>query len=104
LNLKRDIAAVPWYTSDENYQQFRSIAVDGGDFFETFAEWVQVAMEHEHQAEKAGVILFRVRMCVEDFEKWLRGTRYRNDAEGRSAFADFRANKLIDWMSPGESS
>jgi len=94
--MERDIAAVPWYTSEQHYQQFRMSALDHSDFFDSYNEWSDVAMEHERQAELRGITLFRIRMPFEAFLAWCVEKGCQNDSVGRATFANELANKLLD--------
>jgi hypothetical protein len=95
--LNCELAVVPWYVSDANYREFKDSAVDQADFFDGFDEWLEVAMEHEHLAEAQGVIICRIRMSYEAFCAWCLTSGYRNDAAGRTAFAEVRASQILDW-------
>ncbi len=86
-----DLAVVPWYTSSEQYELFRSSSVDRDDFFVTYDAWREAAMEHECQAARRGIVITRIRMDYQAFETWAAAGRYRNDSAGRSAFAEYRA-------------
>jgi hypothetical protein len=97
--LQEDYAVVPWYTSEESYQQFRESAVDREDFFDRFDEWTGAAMAHERAAELRGVMIFRARMSFPDFQAWCQINARVNDNESRSAFAEHRAAQLISWKS-----
>ncbi len=90
-----DFASVPWYTGASYYEQFRADAVDAESFFSSFDQWLAVALEHERQAEKYGVPIIRIRMFKPEFDQWCQVTGARNDAEGRSAYAEVRAEKLM---------
>ena len=91
-----DFASVPWYTEAAHYEQFRTDASDAESFFSTFQEWLVVALEHERQAERHGVPIIRVRMFKSEFDGWCQSTGFKNDAEGRSVFAEHRAQQLIN--------
>ncbi|MFM7116528.1 MAG: hypothetical protein ACKO0N_07835 [Planctomycetota bacterium] len=93
-----DIAAVPWYMNEENYEAFRSTAVDQADFFESHAEWLEAALEHERQAEKYGVTIVRVRMDPAAFAVWCAEQSRANDADARSEFAELRAARMVRWL------
>ncbi len=95
--MNRDLAVVPWYVSEANYREFKEAAIDQADFFDFFDEWLEVAMEHERQAEAQGVIICRIRMSYQAFGEWCLASGHRNDAAGRSAFAEFRASQILDW-------
>jgi hypothetical protein len=94
-----DYAVVPWYTSDESYQQFRDSAVDCDDFFDRFDQWADAAIAHERAAELRGVMIFRVRMSFPDFQAWCQTHGRVNNNESRSAFAEYRAAQLMSWKS-----
>lgn len=93
-----DIAAVPWYLTEEIYEAFRQTALDRPDFFASHAEWLVAALEHERQAERYGVTIVRVRMDPEAFAKWCHMEGRGNDAASRSEFAELRAVRMIRWL------
>ena len=93
-----DFAAVPWYLSDEIYQAFRQSAADQADFFASHADWLEAALEHERQADRYGVTIIRVRMELAAFQQWCEIQNRVNDASARSAFAELRAERMINWL------
>lgn len=92
-----NFAVVPWYPSERCYQQFRCTADDFDAFFSTYDEWLAAALEHERRAEANGVTILRIRVAYEAFEQWRSAQGARNDAAGRSAFAETRARILLGW-------
>ena len=90
-----DFASVPWYPDSDSYEQFRFDAVDDDAFFSTFDEWLAAALEHERQAERHGVPIIRVRMVKSAFQQWCQMTGARNDASGRSDYAEYRACSIF---------
>jgi hypothetical protein len=90
-----DYPTVPWYTSSEIYEEFRAAAIDPDEFFATYEEWLEVAIEHERQAELAGFVVVRIRVSYNDFMKWCQITNHSNDSQGRSAFAEARAKMIL---------
>lgn len=97
--MKHDIAAVPWYVSQQHYQQFRASAQDGDDFFESFSDWLAAAMEHERQAERNGITIIRIRMDFAEFQLWCSQQGFANCSQSRSEFAEMRAHQFLDWKS-----
>lgn len=91
-----DIAAVPWYTSEEIYEAFRSAAEDAHVFFETYDVWRRVALDHELRAARNGVTIFRTCMFPGEFLAWCNRRGLANDSASRSAFAMERAQRMID--------
>ncbi len=96
-----DFAAGPWYVTEEIYEAFRQMASDRNDFFDSHAEWLKAALEHERQAERYGVMILRVRMDPEAFGKWCEEQRRSNDASARSEFAERRAARMVNWLGDG---
>jgi hypothetical protein len=92
---KFEFASIPWYTQPACYEQIRATAVDSDSFFSTFEEWLAAALEHERQAERQGVTIIRIRMFQDAFEQWCESSGARNDAVGRSAYAEGRAERLM---------
>jgi hypothetical protein len=90
-----DVAAVPWYPTEAIYESFRNDALDPEAFFERFEEWKIAALEHERQAERVGVILFRIRMSLGEFQNYCQRCDCRNDQTGRSQYAYFKADQII---------
>ena len=90
-----EFASVPWYTEPTYYSQFRAFAIDSDSFFSSFQEWLTVALEHERQAERNGITLIRIRMFPEPFKQWCESSGGRNNAAGRSAYAENCAEKLL---------
>jgi hypothetical protein len=88
-------ASVPWYTDSACYERFRSSAIDPDSFFSTFQKWLDVALEHERQAERQGIPIIRIRMDGEAFAQWCRSSGAKNNVAGRSAYAEDRAEKLM---------
>ncbi|XZE19889.1 hypothetical protein SH449x_005219 [Pirellulaceae bacterium SH449] len=88
-------AIVPWFVSETCYEQFRSTATDSDVFFDSHKEWVDAAMEHERLAERAGVIIVRIRMRFEDFEAWRVQHGLLNHADTRLQYAELVAQKLL---------
>lgn len=88
-------AIVPWFVTAACYEQFRSTAIDADVFFESHDEWVDAAMEHERLAERAGVIIIRIRMHFEDFEAWRNERNLLNHADTRLQYAELVAQKLL---------
>ena len=91
---KFEFASVPWYTESTYYEQFRAAAIDSDSFFYSFQEWLAAALEHERQAQRHGVTIVRVRMFPKAFKQWCESSGARNDAAGRSAYAEDRAERL----------
>lgn len=89
------IVTLPWYMNAAEYEQFRATAVDSADFFHSYDDWRRAALAHELRAESRGVSLIRILLYYEEFNAWQQLTGARNDAEGRSAFADWRATQVI---------
>jgi hypothetical protein len=52
-------------------------------------------MEHERLAERAGVIIVRIRMKFEDFEAWRIQHGLLNHADTRLQYAELVAQKLL---------
>lgn len=90
-----DFASVPWYTESTYYSQFRAFAIDSDCFFSTFQEWLTVALEHARQAERNGITIIRIRMFPQPFKQWCELSGARNNAAGRSAYAQHCAEKLL---------
>jgi hypothetical protein len=92
-----DFAAVPWYTSAEHYEEFRSTAIDRDDFFSTYQEWLTTALEHENQADKVGVVIIRIRLPYLDFKRWCETHQYPNSSQTRSQYAELLAERIVNW-------
>lgn len=92
-----DFAAVPWYTSEEHYEDFRATASDQADFFPTYQDWLATALEHERQAEKVGVVILRIRVPYPDFRLWCERHQYENTSQTRSQFAELLAERIVNW-------
>jgi hypothetical protein len=90
-----DLAVVPWYLSESQYIAFRKSAVDQEDFFATYQLWCDAAMEHEHQADRQGIVITRICMDFEAFQAWCVATGHGNDCQGRSGFAEQRAASMF---------
>jgi hypothetical protein len=81
--------------SDLQYQAFRESAIDRDDFFPTYLQWVDAAMEHEYQSGKRGIIITRIRMDFQDFQRWCIERGYQNDYRGRCTYAERRAQAIL---------
>lgn len=90
-----DLAIVPWYMSDLQYQVFQANAIDRDDFFPTYSQWVDAAMEHELQAERRGIIITRICMDFSDFQRWCLENGYQNDYLGRCMYAEQKAASMF---------
>ncbi len=88
-------AVVPWYVTEDVYESFRNAAVDPQVFFTTHADWLVAALEHERRAEENGVAIVRIRMDFAAFEAWREIAGAKNDVEGRSSFAIYRAEQIL---------
>lgn len=89
------IVTLPWYTDAAEYELFRATADDQADFFDSYEDWRRAALAHELRAESRGVPLVRIRLRWEEFAAWQLRSGQRNNAEGRSDFADWRASQIV---------
>ncbi|MEY4179643.1 MAG: hypothetical protein RLY70_3217 [Planctomycetota bacterium] len=89
------LVTLPWYTSAVEYERFRAAADDRSDFFDSYEDWRQAALRHEQRAESRGVPLVRIRLRWDEFVAWQAISNARNNAEGRSEFADWRASQVV---------
>jgi hypothetical protein len=90
-----ELAIVPWYRNEADYQAFRESADDSEDFFPTHAQWQSAAMEHEHRSNQYGVILVRATMDYQAYSLWIVSTGLRMNLESRNAFARQRIEKAL---------
>lgn len=90
-----DFASVPWYANAVVYEQFRNDSADPETFFDSHDQWLLKALEHERQAERYGVSIIRIRMDKREFDQWCRSNPSVNDIEGRSGYAEYRANQIF---------
>lgn len=88
-------AAIPWYPSAIDYEQFRAAANDPEDFFDSFDQWLDAATNHQQRAQWNGVMIIRIRMKLNDFNSWIQTSAYKNDGEGRSVYAQQKADALF---------
>lgn len=89
------LVTLPWYTDAVQYELFRATAEDRIDFFDSYEQWRQAALAHELRAESRGVPLVRIRLRWDEFTVWQAMSGMRNNAEGRSEFADWRASQIV---------
>lgn len=90
-----ELAIIPWYTSAESYEKFRTAATDRDSFFDTYQQWRQAALDHELQAEKFGVVIIRSRIDFDQFESWRKQQKCENNHHARSQFATLQAQKNL---------
>jgi len=89
------LVTLPWYTDADQYERFRTTADDRHDFFDSYVQWRLAALTHEQRAESRGVTLVRIRLRWDEFAAWKAASGARNNAAGRSEFADWRASQII---------
>ncbi len=92
----KDLAVIPWYPSDECYEQFRNTALDPDRFFSTYANWRRAALEHESRTLSNGFEMIRSRVAYSEFEIWIGINGKGNDHQSRSEFAYYRLQSLFE--------
>jgi hypothetical protein len=75
-----------WYRA-EQWDRLREISVDRDDLEETHAEWVANVEETLREMRKAGMLVQKVEVDVEELLAWCQASQLDVDGEARAQYA-----------------
>ena len=91
-----------WFTSAGQYKDFLAIFEDASVMPGTFSKWQERASQmHDSVINKGGVII-KAYASPEEFKTWCATNNHGFNAEGRMAFASFKAAQKIGQTHPAQ--
>lgn len=91
-----------WFTSAGQYKDFLVIFEDANVLPGTFSKWQERASQmHDNVINKGGVII-KAYASPDEFRTWCATNNHGLNAEGRMAFASFKAAQKIGQTHPAQ--
>lgn len=82
----KTVMGCAWYRA-EQWDRLREISVDRDDLEETHAEWVANVEETLREMRKAGMLVQKVEVDVEELLAWCQASQLDVDGEARAQYA-----------------
>ena len=83
---------IAWY-KPEQWELLRAESVDSENLEDTYEEWLEFIEQQMQEARKAGIIISKVEVDVEEIIAWCRIRQRPMDTDARSEFVTQKMNE-----------
>lgn len=91
-----------WFTSAGQYKDFLAIFEDANVMPDTFSKWQERATQMRENVINKGGVIIKAHASPDEFRAWCAAHNHRLNAEGRMAFASFKAAQKIGQTHPAQ--
>ncbi|NMV37220.1 hypothetical protein [Ralstonia insidiosa] len=93
-NLSVQAVGIPWY-KESDFLRLRALFVDGDKLHPTFLQWKDAAEQLHKRLMRQGVVVVKAYIDPETFPAWCAANGHNVDANGRNAFANVEAARVL---------